>query len=134
MSVCWVIPSYRSTLTTCTICTCTTTCAYTKCWVLPGAPSILGQYQVLVCSSKTMSCRCSGLPDVVCLCVQRMCLEFETFCVQGIPWIGNFIVSARTGLALMNPLRDLRIAKSKGAILNTKLAVYNNSLGVLCAG
>ena len=142
MSVCWVLPSYRSTLTTCTICTCTTTCTYTKCWLLPGAPSLLvlfvlvlcttctntkcwvlpgapsqlGQYQVLVCSSKTMSCRCSGLPDVVCLCVQRMCLEFETFCVQGIPWIGNFIVSARTGLALMNPLKDLRIAKSKGAI------------------
>ena len=74
MSVCWVLPSYRSTLTTCTICTCTTTCTNTKCWVLPGAPSLLfGQYQVLVCSSKTMSCRCSSLPDAVSVSVYNTC-------------------------------------------------------------
>ena len=84
MSVCWVLPSYRSTLTICTICTCTTTCTYmyTKCWVLPGAPSLLGQYQVLVCSSKTMSCRCSGLPDAVSVCTTHVLGIWNFLCAR----------------------------------------------------
>ena len=132
MSVSWVLPSYRSTLTICTICTCTTNCTYTKCWVLPGAPHYLANTKSLCVPAKQWVADAQDC-QTLCLCVQHMCLEFETFCVQGIPWIGNFIVSARTGLALMNPLKDLRIAKSKGAIWNKNFAVFHNSLGSLSA-